>query len=159
MIEIEQVYRAYFSDVYRYALSLTHDRALAEDITQETFYKAMKAIDGFKGDCSVKVWLCQIAKNTFLSHKRKEKNPALNIDEVTVPDSRNLERSVVHKEQVREIMTILWAMEDPYRAVFNMRYFADMSFAMIGHLQGKSESWARVTYHRARKKIMEKING
>lgn len=158
MTDIEEIYKLYFNDVYKYLLSLSYDKMLAEDISQETFYKAMKNISTFKGDCSIRVWLCQIAKNTFYSHKRKEKGRSVNIDDFEFPDVSNLERLVIHKEEAKQILNILEKMDDPYREVFNMRYFADMSFAAIGEIKSKSESWARVTYHRARKKIMEEIN-
>lgn len=64
-MELDEIYRQYFQTVYKYALSLSGDPNTAEEVAQETFFKALKKIDGFKGDCSVQTWLCSIAKNTF----------------------------------------------------------------------------------------------
>lgn len=158
MKEIEELYRLYFNDVYKYVLSISLNEHIAEDITQETFYKAMKGIKSFKGKCEVRVWLCQIAKNTYLSYAAKERN-LQNIDDLIIASSEEMEKRFVNKEQAAEIIKVLDEMEEPYLEVFRMRYFGEMSFAAIGSVFGKSESWARVTFHRARRKVKERING
>ena len=94
MTDFQQVYELYFRDVHRYALSLCRNEALAEEITQETFYKALQNIDGFDGRCKIFVWLCQIAKNTYLSLRRKEKFLETEADLVLLSSEDNLVWSV-----------------------------------------------------------------
>lgn len=154
MKDFEKIYSEYYDTVFRYVLSLCKEERWAEEITQEAFFKALKAIDTFHGECKLSVWLCQIAKNTFFTetkrHQRKVDYP-LNIAE----DEEDVEQKIVDKESCLEIHKVLHMLKEPYKEVFWMRTFGELSFAEIGILLGKSESWARVTYHRARLKIRE----
>lgn len=153
MIEFEEIYKKHFRDVYRYILSLTHDEHLAEEITQETFLKALKSIEWFDGRCQLYVWLCQIAKNTyFTSRKRTIKENTL--VEEDYPDY-SIEEKVLSKETLFEVHKVLHELDEPYKEVFSLRVFGELSFRQIGELFGKTESWARVTYHRAKIKIKE----
>ena len=155
VIEFEEVYKQYFKDVYKYVLSLTRDEHTAEEITQETFFKALKSIEQFDGRCKLYVWLCQIAKNTyFTSRQRTTKGNEL-IEEPRPDDS--LEERLLNKETFFEIHKILHTLEEPYKEVFSLRAFGELSFRHIGELFGKTESWARVTYHRAKMKIKEDL--
>ena len=153
MTEFEEVYRLYFRDVYRYCLALTRDEQVAEEVTQETFFKALKAIDKFDGKCRLYVWLCQIAKNTYLSMLQKRRAG----EELPNPSEESLEERLLTKESAFEIHRILHALEEPYKEVFSLRTFGELPFRQIGALFGKTESWARVTYHRARLKIKEEL--
>ena len=155
MTEFEEVYRLYFRDVYRYCLALTRDEQVAEEVTQETFFKALKAIDKFDGKCRLYVWLCQIAKNTYLSMLQKKRTG----EELpgALSSGESLEEKLLTKESAFEIHRILHALEEPYKEVFSLRTFGELPFRQIGALFGKTESWARVTYHRARLKIKEEL--
>ena len=153
MTEFEEVYRLYFRDVYRYCLALTRDEQVAEEVTQETFFKALKAIDKFDGKCKLYVWLCQIAKNTYLSMLQKRRAG----EALLPPSGESLEEKLLTKESAFEIHRILHALEEPYKEVFSLRTFGELPFRQIGALFGKTESWARVTYHRARLKIKEEL--
>ena len=155
MTEFEEVYRLYFRDVYRYCLALTRDEQMAEEVTQETFFKALKAIDKFDGKCKVYVWLCQIAKNTYFSMRDKGKRQEVLPEEPS--NGENLEERLLTKESAFEIHRILHSLEEPYKEVFSLRTFGELPFKQIGALFGKTESWARVTYHRARLKIKEEL--
>lgn len=155
MTEFEEVYRLYFRDVYRYCLALTRDEQVAEEVTQETFFKALKAIDKFDGKCRLYVWLCQIAKNTYLSMLQKKRTGEELPGELSSGES--LEEKLLTKESAFEIHRILHALEEPYKEVFSLRTFGELPFRQIGALFGKTESWARVTYHRARLKIKEEL--
>ena len=155
MTEFEEVYRLYFRDVYRYCLALTRDEQIAEEVTQETFFKALKAIDKFDGKCRLYVWLCQIAKNTYLSMLQKRRTGEELPGEL--PSGESLEEKLLTKESAFEIHRILHALEEPYKEVFSLRTFGELPFRQIGALFGKTESWARVTYHRARLKIKEEL--
>ena len=153
--EFEEVYRLYFQDVYKYALSLTRDEHTAEEITQETFFKALRSIDQFDGRCKVYVWLCQIAKNTYFTrYQRFVKGEQLS-REPRQGDS--LEERIADQETAFEIHRVLHTLPEPYKEVFSLRAFGELSFRQIGELFGKTESWARVTYHRAKIKIKEEL--
>lgn len=156
MTEFQEVYDLYFKDVYKYALTLCRDAHMAEEITQETFFKALKSIDSFRGQCKLYVWLCQIAKNTYFSMAAKEKNHAQE-DCLLESAEESLESALLLKESAFEIHKVLHDLEEPYKEVFSLRVFGQLSFKQIGILFGKTESWARVTYHRARLKIKEEL--
>ena len=156
MPDFEEVYRLYFADVYKYVLALSRDGAVAEEITQETFFKALKKIDSFRGECRMQVWLCQIAKNTYYSllEKRRRLAPA---PEESWPDPAALEERFADRETALAAHRELHALEEPYREVFWLRVFGELGFGQIAGLFGKSESWARVTYHRAKLKLKERL--
>ena len=154
-MDLEKLYNDYFSVVYRYILSISRDPLTAEEITQETFFKALKKIDSFRGECSVRVWLCQIAKNTYYDlMKKQSRYTALN--EAEAPE-RYAEYDDLSGFETKEAHRILHGLKDPYKEVFSLRVFGELSFSDIGELFGKSDSWARVTFHRARMMIKEEM--
>lgn len=155
MATFQEVYEQYFPDVYKYVLSLCRDPALAEEITQETFFKALKHIDSFRGQCRLYVWLCQIAKNTYYTHLEKQKRPR---PEPDPPGDAGPEEQLLTQESAFEIHKALHRLSEPYKEVFSLRVFGQLSFRQIGELFGKTESWARVTYHRAKLKIKEELS-
>ena len=152
--EFESIYRDYFDLVYRYVLALTHgDENAAEELTQETFFKAMQALGGFRGDCGVRTWLCSIAKNTFLSAKRRKRPEPLDGQPERPDETDGPEALAVRREDRSRVLHALHALPEPYKEVFSLRVFGQLSFKEIAELFGKSESWACVVYHRARGKI------
>ena len=155
MDDFERIYAEYYDAVYGYCLRLTHNHHLAEEVTQESFFKALKAIDSFHGECRLQVWLCQIAKNTYFSLLKKRKHTAPM--EGDWPDPADLEERLGDKEEALQIHRVLHTLPEPYREVFWLRTFGELSFSQIGGLFEKTESWARVTYHRARLKIKEEL--
>ena len=160
-MNIEELYRTYFDIVYRYIRSISQDGALAEEVTQETFFKALEKIDQFRGDCDVRVWLCQIAKNTLYDHLKKQKKQLLGDEKLEKIESAGgelLEEKLAQRSQAMEIHKVLHRLSEPYKEVFSLRVFGELSFGTISSLFGKSESWARVTYHRACKKIREELD-
>ena len=166
-MDIEKLYREYFTPVYRYTLSLVHDPDMAEEITQETFFRALKKINDYRGEASLKVWLCQIARNlSFDSLKRQSKTTALTKHDDDESDDYELpagsesdpEEQLLRKQTAMQIHRILHDLKEPYKEVFQLRTFGDLSFAEIGELFGKSESWARVTYYRSRMMIKEELD-
>ena len=148
MTEFEKIYRAYFDDVYRYIRRLSGDENTAEEITSETFFKAMRGISGFRGDCDVRVWLCQIAKNCYYSHLKKAKHTD-SIDDTALAElpseESTVEEQYVNREDAERIRTVLHTLPEPYKEVFMWRVFAELSFRQIGQVFGKSENWACVT--------------
>ena len=157
MTDFQEVYHAYFRDVYRYALSLCRNESAAEEITQETFYKALANLDRFDGKCKASVWLCQIAKNTYISMCRKDKFLDANADPDLIAADFSMEDSFAARDTAFMIHKLVHDLEEPYKEVFSLRTFGELPFRQIGELFGKTESWARVTYHRARMKIKEEL--
>lgn len=159
-MNIEELYRTYFDIVYRYIRSVSQDGSLAEEVTQETFFKALKKADQFRGDCDVRVWLCQIAKNTLYDHLKKQKKQLLGDEKLEEAESDGgelLEEKLAQRSQAMEIHKVLHRLSEPYKEVFSLRTFGELTFREIGMLFGKSENWARVTYYRARVKIREEL--
>ena len=155
--DFQEVYNLYFRDVYRYALSLCRNESVAEEITQETFFKALAKLDSFDGRCKVSVWLCQIAKNTYISMCRRNKHLENNSHAELTPSNGNIEEIIFDKETAFAIHKVLHTLEEPYKEVFSLRTFGELSFKQIAELFEKTEAWARVTYHRARLKIKEEL--
>ena len=144
MEDFDKIYAEYFSEVYKFVLSLCRNPTLAEEITQEAFFKALKNIDSFKGDCKLNTWLCKIAKNTFYSYVKKDSRQADYSLEIVVSDE-DIEARFADKEAAYAIHKVLHKLNDPYKEVFWLRIFGELSFAQIGALFSKTESWARVT--------------
>ena len=156
MPDFEAVYREYFADVYQYVLALSRDEQTAEEVTQETFFKALTAIDSFRGDCQLRVWLCQIARNQYLTLCRERKRFG---EAETEPGDSGIEEGFADREDARRLHILLHALPEPYKEVFSLRTFGELPFSQIGELFGKTESWARVTYFRARRKLKEGFDG
>ena len=159
MLNIQEVYEQYFTVVYRYLLSLSHNTHIAEELTQETFFKALKKVDDFRGDCDLRVWLCQISKNTYYDYQKKNKKYAPESQEETEDIfTSDLLQNFSDKETAFQVHQVLHRLSEPYKEVFSLRVVGELSFGTISSLFGKSESWARVTYHRACKKIREELS-
>ena len=153
MKDLEQFYEENYPRLYAYCVTLTRNRADAEDLAAETMYRAIRHADKFRGDCPVGVWLCSIARNLFLSQEKKRRRPP------PLPDPPEDLFAGDEKEDVKEIILHMNALEEPYRGVFLLRAIGRAEYGEIAKIYEKSESWARVTYHRARLKIIEKMGG
>lgn len=159
-MDFEEIYKEYFGDIYRYLRGLSGDEHIAEEITCETFFKAMRNLRKFRGDCDIRVWLCKIAKNTYFSYlKKHEKSEPTDFSEQEhIPDENiGIEEKTVQQEESERIKIILHDLQEPYKEVFMWRVYGELSFDQIGQLFGKTDNWACVTYHRARKFIREKL--
>lgn len=155
MTEFEQVYREYFRDVELYLLALCKDKSLAEELAAQTFFKAMEALPKFRGDCDIRTWLCALAKNCYLTHLRKTRQ-TVPLEELQAPDpAPSIEERVVDRDQAMAVHKVLHNLPEPYKEVFSLRVFGQLSFSAIGELFGKTQNWACVTYHRARQKIKD----
>lgn len=152
----EEIYENYFKDVCRLSFSLTKDEVSAEDLAQETFVKALASIDSFDGSKDISAWLFTIAKNTFYSECRKRK--WISDDELPeeIPSSEpDFLEVISDKERAVLIHKYLHSMKDPYKEVFHLRVFGELDFEVIGNIFGKSASWARVTFYRAKNEIKD----
>ena len=159
MTDFKAIYTKYFSSVYRYVFSLCRNETVAEEITQEAFYKAMEHIDQFDGKCKLYVWLCQIAKNTLYTYVKKQKRivPESNLDLSLLPDT-SFESVLIDKELAWEIHKLLHKLDEPYKEVFSLRVFGELSFSQIGELFGKTDSWARLIFYRAKKALRRNLD-
>ena len=156
-MEFEEIYATYFRDVFLYIRRLSDNEHIAEEITSETFFKAISSIESFRGECDIRVWLCQIAKNCYFTYLKKTQRID-SIEDIEIAEqSENFEERFFQKDAAMQIQKVLHDIPDPYKEVFMWRVFAEMSFKQIGQIFHKSENWACVTYHRARKMIKERL--
>lgn len=155
MTDFGEIYTEHFSDVYKYVLTLCRNEAIAEEVTQETFFKAMWHMDQFNGSCKLYVWLCQIAKNTYFSLSKKQKRMVTDIN-VDFPDiASDLEKIYFDKDAAVRLHVLLHNLNEPYKEVFALRVFGELPFSQIGDLFGKTDSWARLIFYRAKKQLQE----
>lgn len=154
--DFEQIYKEHFSDVYKYVLSISRNETVAEEVTQETFFKAMQKIDEFNGKCKLFVWLCQIAKNTYFSlcHTRKRYVSSVDMD---ISADKDIETDYLDKDATRRLHILLHNLDEPYKEVFTLRVFGELPFSQIGELFGKTDSWARLIFYRAKKQLQEEM--
>ncbi|MBP5734125.1 MAG: sigma-70 family RNA polymerase sigma factor [Lachnospiraceae bacterium] len=156
MQSMDEIYQQYAKTVYKYLLSRTHREDLAEELTQETFCQAIRAIDRFDGKCKLSTWLCAIAKNVHLTYLRK--HPALeDIDEVEIPVA-SAEESALDNLGKLQMIRMLHRLEEPYREVTYLRVFGELSFAEIGEVLGKTENCGRVTFYRGKEKLRKEMS-
>lgn len=153
--ELDEIYRLYAGDVYRFALRLCHNEALAQDILQDTMLNAVKSIDKFDGKCSLKTYLCTIARNLYFNHLKRADNRNLPLDEALDLSSDNsVEQQALDRLDALRIHKALHKLDEPYKEVFTLRVFAELKYSDIGALFGKTDRWARVIYFRAKEKII-----
>lgn len=155
----ETLYRENSSAVYAFLLSLCHDSVLAEELTQETLFRAMMNIDAFRGTCALSVWLCQIAKNLYYEWQRTHRKtvPLQEYPETCAGELHELDTKLADQETAWKILEYVHLLDDPYKEVFLLHALGDVPLKEISRLFQKSDSWARVTYYRAKNRILEKM--
>lgn len=154
MADFEAIYLEHFENVYKYVFSLCRNEAVAEEITQEAFCKAMEHIDRFDGKCKLYVWLCQIAKNTYFTYAKKQKRYVSVADvDLSSDTEQSFENEIFDRETAWQIHKLLHRLDKPYKEVFALRIFGELPFSQIGELFGKTDSWARLIFYRAKKEI------
>lgn len=157
MQDIEKIYEEYFETVNKYLFCLTHNNDISEELTQETFFKAVKKIDTYKGDCKMSVWLCQIAKNLWYDECRKNKK-IINIDENNLFDKQiidSTEETVISNDEKILLYKKLQLLDERTREVMYLRITGELSFKEIGIILNKTENWARVTFYRGKNQLKE----
>lgn len=154
---MEKVYEENAKAVYKYLFCLTHNADLTEELTQETFYQAMKGIDRFRGECKISVWLCQIAKRLWYRELEKRRTEQVPISEMTEELSAfdDIENDYLLNVEKVEIFRLLHNLDEVTREVMYLRLTGELSFAEIGSIMEKSENWARVTFYRGKQKLMK----
>ena len=152
-----RLYEACYMRVFSYVMTLAGERSLAEELTQETFYRAFTRQRDFRGESDEVTWLCAIAKNLFVDEQRRLSRHG-EIPEDLQDPSKSVAKTVEDRDSSFRIHLALHALEEPYREAFELRVFGELSFREIGMIFGKTENWARVTYHRARIKLQERMD-
>lgn len=155
MQSMDEIYQKYARIVYKYLMSLVHNSDLAEELTQETFYQAIRSIERFDGSCHISTWLCAIAKHQFLSYQRK--HPPLESLENYDQISESVEKEVFDSVKRIELLKKLHLCPEPFREILYLRIFGNLSFREIGEIMERTENWARVTFYRGKEKLRKEI--
>ncbi|MEA4934146.1 MAG: sigma-70 family RNA polymerase sigma factor [Lawsonibacter sp.] len=155
MQSMDEIYRAHSQTVYRYLFSLTHDAVVSEELTQETFYQAIKSIDRYEGVCKITTWLCAIAKNVLAAYRRK--HPETDVLDDSLGFAVSAESETLSKAGRLEIMRGLHLLDAEMREVMYLRLLGDLSFREIGDIMSRTENWARVTYYRGKEKLKKEL--
>ena len=157
-MNMEALYTACFPKLYRFALSMTRSPAEAEEIVQETFLRAIQHAHKLPDDANLDAWLFRIARNVHISRLRKRQREVGDAALDVVPSGEDVETKLTDQDQALHILRHLHDLEEPYKEVFTLRALGDVGYPQIAVLFCKSESWARVTYHRARMMLTERMN-
>ena len=155
MQNIEKIYEEHFETVNKYLFCLTHNNDISEELTQETFYKAIEKINTYKGDCKISVWLCQIAKNLWYDLCRRNKK-IVNVEKKELFDSETLdtlEEQIISNDEKISLYKKMQNLDDKTREVMYLRITGELSFKEIGIILNKTENWARVAFYRGKKLI------
>ena len=151
----EQIYLQYYKPVYAYLMTLCQNEELAAELTQETFYQAVRSIDRFDGGCKVSVWLCQIAKHLWYQHLRKANRETELPEEAELPLVPSAEEEAVSRSGQLDMLRRVHELPEPGREVVYLRAFGGLSFREIGDVLGKTETWARVTFYRGKERLKQ----
>lgn len=157
MQNIEEIYKEYFKTVNKYLFCLTHNDDISEELTQETFYRAVKKINTYKGECKISVWLCQIAKNLWYDKCRRDKR-LVHIEEnelFNIQTLNNIEDEIILKEEKSLLNKKIQKLDERMREVIYLRIVGELTFKEIGVIMNKTENWARVTFYRGKNKMKE----
>ena len=155
MQSMDEIYQKYAQTVYRFILSKVQDSDMAEELTQETFYQAIKSSDRYDESCKISTWLCAIAKNVILTYLRKHPKHE-DIEDMAIPVD-SAEKDVIRSTEKTELFKKLHNVEEPYREVIYLRVFGGLSFREVGEIHGKTENWARVTFYRGKEKLRKEV--
>lgn len=156
MLTMEDIYREHSKTVYRYLLSLSHDEDISEELTQETFYQAVKSAEHFDGSCKITTWLCAIARNSYYSYRRKHPASAELLEDIA--SEAIVDKDILASESRVELLKKLQALNAEMREVMYLRVFGELSFREIGDILSKTENWARITFYRGKEKLKKELN-
>jgi RNA polymerase sigma factor (sigma-70 family) len=154
---MEIVYKQNLKTVYKYLFCLTHNVEISEELTQETFYQATYGINKFRGDCKISVWLCQIAKRLWYKELEKKKHKLVPFETIDtdIQSPENIERDYLISIEKVELLKLLHNFDETTREVMYLRLMGELSFAEIGDIMGRKETWARVTFYRGKQKLVK----
>ena len=155
--DFEKIYGENSDFIFKYLMKLCQNRSLAEELTQETFFRAYMNFSGLKDENKASSWLCSIARNTYFAWYNEHKKLSAYDEEAENSDIADIESSFEQKELTEKAFSCLHELDEPYKEVFMLSVFGQLSLKDISKLFGKSESWARVTFYRAKQKLNEKM--
>ncbi len=156
-MNLERFYCENYHIVFGYLLSLCGSRAMAEDLTSETFLKAISKVSSYDGSVKPSTWLCAIGKNLYLN-ERKRFSRHVPLDSVVIAEDDTMENRIIEKDTAKRIEQLSRKLEEPKNQVFAMR-LNGLSFREIGEALGRTENWARVTFFRAKNEILAELEG
>lgn len=154
---MEELYEEYAQMVYRFLLSACHDPDLAEDLTQETFFQAIRSLERFRGECRLSTWFCQIAKHVWYQYLEKHGRELAAEPDPALPGEEDTERQALVRVELADVLDVLETLPPLVRRTVYLRTMEGLSYQEIGEILGKSENWARVTYFRAKQKLIEEV--
>ena len=153
--DMEEIYKEHAKSVFRYLFSLSHDEDLSEELTQETFYRAVYSVGSYDGSCKMSVWLCQIAKHIWYQELEKRKRYGTEeLTEYMASSEMSPEDKLFQSDKKKSLYRAINGLEEPMKEVVYLRLTGEFSFAEIGEILGKSENWARTVFYRAKQKII-----
>lgn len=159
MAKVDGIYDEYAKLIYKYLYRLSGNRDLAEELTQETFFQALRTVDSFKGGAKMSTWLCQIAKHCwykYLEKKSKEKQVSIDNAAIELMEDNDPEHIAIETDSRLYLYKQVHFLSEPYKEVVMLRVLGDLSFAEIAAVMEKTESWARVTFYRAKIMLIER---
>lgn len=154
---MEELYKQNAKIVYHFLYSRCKDETLTEELLQDTFLKAFESMERFDGSCKISTWLCQIAKHLLYQHWEKEKKVLFVELTEEVAAKTDIEQQAIHKVELTEVLQVLEQMSEDVAQVVKLRAMSELSFKEIGEMLGKSENWARVTFFRAKKQLLQEV--
>lgn len=154
-MDIEQFYKSNYHIVYCYLFSLCQDIHTAEDLTSETFLRAIQKIDAYDDRIKASTWLCTIGRNLYRNALKRESRRT-DLEQVILSNPDTPEDALLRKETVSLLIKAIQELEEPKRQVFLLRQ-QGLSFREIGDALGKTETWARVSYFRIKESIIQRM--
>ncbi len=158
MLDMDAAYKDYANYVFKFLMTLCMEENTAEELTQETFYQAVRTANKYDGSCKISTWLCQIAKHLWYQEiarrQRKSAVPLADLNgEALVSDALTLEQAFSVKDEKMALFRKVHLLSDIEKEVVLLRLTGAFSFKEIGDIVEKTENWARVTFSRAKQKI------
>ncbi len=157
MADFEKLFQEYGTFIYKYLLKLCGNESLAEELTQETFFRAYMNMSNIRDESKIPVWLCRVAKNTYFAWYNEHKKQNSFEETSDIKDNSDIEEMFIEREVTENILNCLHELEEPYKEVFMLAVLGQVSLKDISKIFGKSESWARVTFYRAKQKLLERM--
>ena len=156
MLNTDDIYKDHATIVFKFLISLCNDADTAEELTQETFYHAIKSAKRYDGSCKVSTWLCQIAKHLWYQEvdRRKRKGTAI-LDDSIVSNQSGPEEKFCQVADKMQLIQAVHILDETDKEIVLLRLTGAFSFKEIGEIFNKNESWARVTFYRAKQKIIK----
>lgn len=157
---MDAIYKKYCKCVYNFLYKLTNDIELSEELTQETFYTAIKKINTLNKKESIRTWLYQIAKNKWKDYLKKSKKANIDLDENTAENlvaNYDIEEDMIAKDNIIEFYKKIHMLDIDTREIIYLKIIQNFTFKEISQILGKNEEWARKKFYRGKLKLKESL--